>query len=348
MVPGVTKGTSYRILLRISNYYGGKFMSLRDFFSRNSKPVEVTTSQATTNEVACDTTELKELITKWTQSEGWKFENFSDFIELVGVKTPVKLSELNKDTNTFKCLTALNTEVLISIRFRSWLDSCPEIHVTEGDETRRYITNCNIEKGKSIPSVTLQGRVIKKTGKELSSFYCEYFCHRILKIDDTHTLKVETDEPGKYDGKSEIFVLRNCADIENYLLGLDNSLVVSQVYDTMMQLLGFSGEDIFNSAKILISYNETVDKEERVLGKILLTKGNMQEYAILENGETFHVFRDGSWRYSSGGIRIFYLEEKKHHVFSITGAEENITNANPSEIMSRVKKKISELWKFVK
>lgn len=327
-------------------------MSLREFFSRNSKPVEVTTSEATTNytkhKVACDTAELKELITKWTQNEGWKFENFADFIELVGVKTPVKLSELNKETNTFKCFTALNTEAMVSLRFGDGWEYCSEIYVTEGDEIRRYITNYNSEKGKSVPSVTLQGRVVKRNGKELSSFYSEYFCHRILKIDDIHTLDIEIYEPGKSNEKSDIFVLRNCGDVENYLLGLDNLLVVPQVYDTLMKLLNFSEEDISNSEKILISYEESNDKEKRVLSKIFLTKGNMQEYAILENGETFHVFRDGSWRYSSGGIRIFYLEKKKHHVFSITGTEENITKANPSEIMSRVKKKISELWKFVK
>ena len=326
-------------------------MSLRDLFSRNSKPVEVTTSEAITNyakhKVACDTVELKELITKWTQNDGWKFENFVDFIELVGVKTPAKLSELNKDTNTFKCLTALNTEVVISLRFGDGWEYSSEIHVTEGDETRRYNTNYNSKKRKSKPSVSLERRVIKRNGKELSSFYSEYFCHRMLKIDDIHTLDVEIYEPGKSNEKSEIFVLRNCGDVENYLLGLDNSLVVSQVYDTMMQMLNFSEEDISNSQKILISYEESNDKEKRVLSKIFLIKGNMQEYAILENGETFHVFRDGSWRYSSGGIRIFYLEEKKHHVFSITGAEENITRANQSEIFSRVKKKISELWKFV-
>lgn len=205
-----------------------------------------------------------------------------------------------------------------------------------------------MEKGKTIPSATLQGRVIKRNEKELSSYYSKYFCHRTLKLDATHTLKVEIDEPEKFTEKSEIFVLRNCADVENYLLGLDKSLVVSQVYDTVMKHLSFSDEDISNTEKILFSYAQTVDKEERVLSKILMKCGEMQEYAILEDGETFHVFRDGSWKYSSGGIRIFYLEEKKHHVFSITGAEENIINANPKEMMSRVKEKISELWKFVK
>ena len=75
----------------------------------------------------------------------------------------------------------------------------------------------------------------------------------------------------------------------------------------------------------------------------------MQEYAILENGETFHVFEDGSWKYlSDSGIKIVYHEKMKNHVFSITGSEESITTANPSEIMKRVKIRISKLWKFVR
>lgn len=328
-------------------------MSLRDFFSRNKEVADVVTSEAKTrhskNEIACDTAELKELITKWTRNEGWEFENFADFIELVGVKTPVKLSEWDEESKSFKCVTALNTEIRISLFFGDWIDFCSEIRITDGDETKCYITNSNSKKGKSVPKVTLQRRNIKRCGKELNSYYCEYFCHRMLKLDDTHVLKVEIDEPDKYEKKSEIFVLRNCEYIEEYLLGLDNSLVVVEVYEKIMELLNFSSEDISKCGKILISYIETVDKEERVRGKVFLTEGKMQEYAILENGETFHVFEDGSWRYlSDSGIRIVYLEELKHHSFSITGAEESIVNANPSEIMSRVKEKISELWKFVK
>lgn len=168
MVPGVTKGTSYIILLRISNYYGGN-MIMKDFFPWNSKSGKMTTSEATT-------------------------------------------------------------------------------------------TNANIEKGKSIPSVTWQEMVIKKDGKELNSYCCERFCYRTLKIDDTHTLEVKI-EPGKYNEKSKVFVLQNCGDVENYLLGLDNSLAVNKVYDTVIQLLGFSEKDISNSNKILVSYNESVGKK---------------------------------------------------------------------------------------
>lgn len=327
-------------------------MSLKEILSRKSGLVtEVTTPEEIMKQaepkVVCDNSFLKRRIAMWLNNEGWEYEDFAYFIELLGIKTPVKLSQWNEENRSFKCLTALYTEVSISICYGSWMENSSEIHITEGEETRKYTINPKCEN--DVPSVTLSGRTIKKNGKELTSYYSKYLCYRTLMLDATHSLKIEIDEPSKPEEESEIFVLRNCTDFENYLLGLDNSPVVSEVYRTTMQYLGFSDEDISNSEKILISYIETVDKSEHVLSKIFFKNGKMQEYAILEDGETFHVFRDGSWKYSSGGgIRIFYLEKKKHHVFSITGTEDSITNANPNEIVSRVKKKISELWKFVK
>ena len=326
-------------------------MRLRNFFSRNKEADVVTSKSETQNsKISCDTEELKFLITKWTRNEGWEFDNFADFIELIGVKTPVKLSEYNEEDNSFKCVTALNTEIRISLFFGDWFDFCSEIRVTEGEETRCYITNYNDEKGKSVPKVTLQSKNIKRNGKEMKSFYSEYFCHRTLKLDENHVLEVEIDEPDKYDEKSEVFVLRNCADIEEYLLGLDKkSLIITEVYDKVMKFLAFSDKDISNCEKILLSYIETVNKEQRVRGKISLRYGEMQEFAILEKGETYHVFKDGSWKYlSDSGIRIVYLEGMKHYVFSVTGSEEGIETVNPVEIMSHVKTKISEMWKFVK
>lgn len=323
-------------------------MSTTNFFARNRKTVSTKSSLNLADAVACDTVELKELITRWTQNEGWEFGDFATFVELTGVKTPIKLSELDEKKHSFKCVTALNTEVTISIRFGDGIEFCSEIRITEGEETRRYVTNSNHVQGMTIPKVTLEGRSITRDGKVLSSFYCKYFCHRTLQVDETHTLKIEIDEPYKYDEKSEIFVLRNCANIEEYLLGLDNSLNVSQVYDKLIELLGFSKEDISNSEKILITYVEKVDEEERTRSKILINRGEMQEYAILKDGETFHVFKDGDWKYlSDDGTRMEYIAEKRHYVFSITGLEPQIMTTSPAEILSRVRLNISELWKFV-
>ena len=270
-------------------------MSFRDLFSRKSKP-DAVPSEA---KVICDTSELKEFVSRWMQSGGWEFENFADFIELIGIKTPVKLVEYDKENRSFKCITSVNTEICISVFFGDWLEDYPEIHVTEGEETRGYITNINIQKEEVVPKVTFRYRTIKRNGKELKSYYCEYFCHRTLKLDDYHILKVDIDEPDKYNDKDEILVLRNCAAIEEYLLSLNNSLNAPEVYEKVMGFLGFSADDISKCDLILISYIESDDQEERVRSKILLAKGELQEYAILEEGETYHVFKDGKWMFTN-------------------------------------------------
>lgn len=81
-------------------------------------------------------------------------------------------------------------------------------------------------------------------------------------------------------------------------------------------ILGFSNEDISNSKNITISYSKTVGKEEHVLSEIILLNGDMMEYAVLENGETFHVSKNGYWRYFSDGIEISY-RGKNNYNFSI-------------------------------
>lgn len=324
----------------------------KKIFSRTNSAVETTNSdvasEQTNHTITCDTVKLKELITKWTQNEGWEFENFVDFLEAVGVNAPISLSELNEKDLSFKCFTSLNTEFLISIRFGDLFDFDSELHVTTCDETKIYVTNGNYPKGSCIPSVTLQKRIVRKNGKVLDSYYSKYFCHRTVKFDDTHLLEINFDEPNDEDNqKVESLVLRNCAEVEDYLLGLDKSLVVSQVYCTMVQLLGLSDEDIPKSKEISISYIETVDKQKRVLSKLFLCNGVMTEYAVLENGETFYVFKNGNWKYSSDNIEISY-HGKDNYTFSIKGSSETISNTNPSSTMLRVKKRLSKLWKFVK
>lgn len=321
-------------------------MFSRNFFVREQEFINKGTMEFKTrhskNDIECDTAELKELITNWTQNEGWEYENFADFIELIGVTTPVKLSEFDEKSNSFKCSNVLGKEISISLLFGDWMDFCSQILITHGGESRRYNINTNSKKGKSVPTVTLEVRNIKKDGKELESYYCEFFCHRMLKLDDIHLLKVELDDFCNYNNQSDIIVLRNCDDIEDYLLSLDNHLVVSEVYE---KIVNFLNVDISKCGKILISYIEN----DQTRGNIRIVDGKMQEYAILENGETFHVFEDGSWKYlSDNGIRIIYHGEMKQYVFSITGSEENITKAVPSEVMKRAKAGVSELWKFVR
>lgn len=321
-------------------------MNLEKIFARNREVI----STNAVEEVLCDSPEIKEIITKWTSSEGWKFEDFATFIKIIGLKTPVKLSDLDEKERSFKCVTARNKEVIISFSFRGWYEGEPKIFIKDGEEKRIYAINSNSKKGNDVPKITLMSRSITRNGKELESFYSAYFCNRTLKIDENHKLIVKINEPEREtyympDAK----VLRNCQKVEEYLLSLDNSLVVGDVYDKLMNLLGFSDDDIAKSNKIMISYKEIIKKEEKTRSKILMKKGKMQEYAVLEDGKTYHVFRNGNWNYiSDDGIAICYIKKNERYVFLVIGAEKNIINVNPSEIISTVQARINELLNFVK
>lgn len=191
-----------------------------------------------------------------------------------------------------------------------------------------------------------QGDFIRnKDGKALISHYDPVSYIMKLKLDDTHTLIVEIEEP--YSG--DVAVSRNFREVEDYLLTLDYPLEISDVYTKLMKLLNFSGEEIQKSKKILISCEQTVNEKQVVRSKFFLICGIPQEFAVLENGETFHVFKNGDWKYiSDNGIQISYTEKTENYVFSITGSANAIADIYPRIVMNRAKYKISKLWKIVK
>lgn len=293
----------------------------------------------------CEDEEVRELITNWTKNERWRFDDFITFLELVGVATPVRLNIVENDKgNIFDCLTVDNKKLRISLRFGDHWDFCSELSVTEGDETKTYTTNSKSEYSPQ-PKVTYQSRNIVKDGKSLNSYYCEFFFHRTLKIDDMHTLSIEFDEPDKYkEDKSNIRVLANSPVIEDYLIGLDNSVSVSEVYEKIVSWLGLNDEDISKIEKILVSYIEGGDKTKRVLAKIFVLKGVMQEYAVRDGDEIFHLFRDRSWRYTFAGTTIIYKPDEKEYIFSVTGTDTTINELNSANTLQQVNEKVSQMW----
>lgn len=184
-----------------------------------------------------------------------------------------------------------------------------------------------------------------KNGKTLIRHYDSSSYIIKLQLDDIHSINVEIEEPYS---DSDV-VSRNFGEVEDYLLTLDYPLEISEVYTEMMKLLNFSGEEIQKSKKILISCEQTVNEKQVVRSKFFLICGIPQEFAVLENGETFHVFKNGDWKYiSDNGIQISYTEKTENYVFSITGSDNTIDDIYPRIVINRAKYKISRLWKIVK
>lgn len=96
--------------------------------------------------------------------------------------------------------------------------------------------------------------------------------------------------------------------------------------------------------KILFSYTKKVGKNEILLGKILKKRGELIEYAVSNDGETFHVLKNGSWDYLSCTTKILY--DSCDGVYSLslkTRSEIKIADFTMKKSFSRIKKKIEKM-----
>ena len=299
-------------------------------------------SQIKSERVICDSEELKTLITNWMENEGWTFENFADFIELVGVSSPVKLTNLNKKDNSFRCISAENKEFIISIRFGSFFDYDSEIHVTYGEYTKIYNINQNFSKGNTRPSVSLLGKAIKKKDKELISSYFSHYISNRLTIANKYILNVSIDNNSIDFENFSSFAPQNCDLIENYLITLNGYMVASVVCKKIINLLGFPFNDISKCDKISVSLSEKTGTGTIVRSKVVFSFGVLQEYATTENNETFEVSKNGYWRFYSDTISIEAPLKSKRTIY-ITDSEDEPYTGNLQETISHVTAKIDSL-----
>ena len=227
------------------------------------------------SEVICDTFELKKLITQWTQNEEWEFEDFATFAELIGIKAAkqsINLWGLNEKEKSFKCTTTRNTEATVNLHLYDVVNPCSEIWVTEGDETKKYVTNCKNTQ-EDVPEVILYGKTIIKNDNKLNCTYDRFLLDRTLIIGSTHKLWIIIDAPKEKSENNSNNTLRNCKQIEEYLLGLDNSLVIEEVFDKVTKFLGLSNETISDCKSIIFLYTKLVDEKEEIISEIYQEKG---------------------------------------------------------------------------
>lgn len=329
-----------------------KIMNFNFFSSRNKKNADkkiLLDADVSTQRIDCDTKELKTLIINFTESRGWEFDDFATFLEQIGIKTPVKVNELCN--NSFKCITALGTEIYISLE-PSYLDIYSEIKVSAGKEIKSYAINTNSyhKPKKEIPRVSFQS-LAKEVSNNQMTLSCLYKESRIweweLTLDKSHTLKIRYDHIVNIDEDDdetfENFISINCKNVENYLLKLNNSLALIDVSTKTLKLLGFYNSDSSIWSQFSISYIEKVNTKETILNRISLTQKNIQEFELIDNGQKFHLFKNKNWEYSCNGIEIFYDKKSNNYELSITGSMHNIKNITkkPSEIIKHAETKMN-------
>ena len=76
-------------------------MSLLEKLFKPKPEPEPKTENVLPGRIGYDSTELRELIIRWVENEGWKLSTFLNILERMGVKGNLHLSNLDKDNFSF-------------------------------------------------------------------------------------------------------------------------------------------------------------------------------------------------------------------------------------------------------
>jgi len=290
--------------------------------------------------------EIRNLIDKWLKASSWQEEDFIKILELVGIYSPKRFSHFDRQSCFFQCETTDGELFRVFLEGGNWNDSFPEIRVKKGEETKWFETNTNHITGHSIePEVRIVAREIRRDGKRLMSFYTEHFCNRTLEIGDRYVFKVNIAEPER-EKPDFVRVCQNAPETEEYLLSLTGKETAMQVCQKMVSFLNFSKEELDNSSKFEITLYDKSYNELTIISRVYLIYGVIQEYAVTEQDEIFHVFKNGNWKYYSDSIDFDYEKETDECEVFLLDKISKIEKINLADCLKRVKEKISSLMRF--
>mgnify|MGYP005774849387 CR=1 FL=1 len=327
----------------------GKNMKL----TRNREPAYMSADQ----QIVCATNEIKEAMKRWIKKQGWRFNDYVSIVKSIGLETPIKVNKIEGYTSdimkySFSCKTALGTDFIFTLVSANF-ESMPRIYVVKKNESRTYYLYPKLDKERSKPGVGIEESKITKTGKRLVSSYCKNYIKMELNLYNMYELDVNIYRPKSLIHQFDTLTMEKFNEVEDYMLSLETSLNASEVYDKLMELLGFSEENINSSEEILVIYGETPEKiinnnpQAYIRSVVIKAYGKMEEYAVFENGETFHVMRDGHCIYVADGIMLEYMKGENNYCLTLNGAEETIVDQDLKKLMDRVKNKMNEVWKYV-
>lgn len=259
------------------------------------------------------------------------------FIERLGLEIPAILKSWNEQEQEYDCVSNTGENV------RIFLDSehCLYFECTESNSSEQTVRKYMISENNKIFFTKGEIRKNNKRISYINHFYC---CEYILTKENECQLEICVGEPSFWMGKEPRLIFQHQEEIQQYLLNLENLSDTMKIYEQVMRILNFSEADIQQASWIKIRYYQ-IKKEAKLLrSAIILSRGKMQEYAIFENGKTFHVSKTGNWKYISDEMEISYQEkENKYTLQTSWNDEQNIIVIKPDDI-NRIKRRIFQLW----
>lgn len=292
--------------------------------------------------IPCDTQKLYDFIAYWPENEGWTPSAFLNILEKIGITEPQLFFHLNVEEGSFYCKTKTET-VQIALCFGDEVEYCQEIWVRRGNRTDCYELWSD-PKERSGFHIHKRAVTIHGQEKALHSYYeGDACCHEVC-WGKQYSFYLQI---AKSNDKR---ALHHADKVEAYLMDLEMPVSAQEVYEEVIKLLEYTEEDVRDCARILVAYREE-DENSKKTTKSLVYKesGKMQEYGVLENGETFIVCRNGNWRYLSDTAEVYFEAEKNCcSVVVKKTTKDKPMHLQVSKVVEHVETKISQMWYFVK
>ena len=326
-------------------------------FTRQNKKLPPITGSLKKYEIVCSSENVRNIIIHWLTRTGNEWEDFGEMLEFMGIKTPVALYELDSEKKTFKCLSILadaTYQLRLVNKFENSGQKYDQIWVKKQNVKERY----NILP--KYPNLPKDYRKIYLCSKEKFNsldeviddfFYSQNSLSVKLNLTDGSILDIRIMEPTTSEKKtvhnSKVLSPDVPAKIEKYLYGLDGFLDAQEVYSKIIDIIGFTREEINHSERICVYHRKSFDDCDIPIGAYCKSRGKLYEYAIQnEIGEVFYVSAEGSWEYSYNEKKISYSLIKDKHISGTAteGYPEGfLTDGN--EEFARIKKQIEDMIK---
>ena len=216
------------------------------------------------DEVTCDSEELRRFISKWLKKQGWKFDDFLVLLKLVGINTPVKLSDLKE--NSFQCITALEEKITIQLVSSVIIPFFLEVRlmkIKNGSKEYSYEINRKSKRGITDLSVFFVREADEEFDKFLLFHYTNQSCEMYYRFGNYYGI-ITINFDSFLGKKSEIRRLVNKIGLKDYLWNhiCIIPLSVSEMYEKIRELLDSSNESL-KYCDILIHAYDSNDENFR-------------------------------------------------------------------------------------
>ncbi|MDE6284497.1 MAG: hypothetical protein K2M17_02005 [Bacilli bacterium] len=206
---------------------------------------------------------------------------FGYLLHLVGIDTACNLYDFDQDTHFKGYISDLQQDVDFAIRWGSWMDSFPELHVDSGDTKKIYDFYGFSADVKAPLVLSSYIRRNPNNGNSLTRFLCEYFYSLTFRCGDS-ILRFSVDCPNECDEES--FYLENEEDFENYLLSLPSPVAVDDIFKKFRELC-LGNRNSYPMFRLQIE-KAIENKGNDVTGNIVLNPGQVSSFMVTHDEKT--------------------------------------------------------------